>query len=224
MNRLVLVRSAAIRALCGAALIGLFLFLPAGTMDYPNAWLLLALLFVPMAVIGAVLAVRAPQLLEKRINMRERMRSQSRIIMLSGILLILSLVLSGLDFRFRWSPLPQWMIWTAAVLFLLGYTLYAEVLRENAWLSRTLEIQEGQQLVDTGLYGIVRHPMYMATVFIFLSMPLVLGSLAAFAVMLSYPLLLASRIAEEEQMLLRGLSGYAEYMKRVRWRMFPLIW
>jgi len=224
MNRLALVRSAAIRALCGAALIGLFLFLPAGTMDYPNAWLLLALLFVPMAVIGAVLAVRAPQLLEKRINMRERMRSQSRIIMLSGILLVLSLALSGLSFRFGWLQLPLWIVRTAALLFLTGYALYAEVLRENAWLSRTLEIQEGQKLVDTGLYGIVRHPMYAATILIFLSMPLVLGSLAALIVMLPYPLLLARRITEEEQMLLRGLSGYEDYTKRVLWRMIPFLW
>lgn len=224
MNRGSLLLSAACKALAGTALMGLLLFLPAGTLSYPHAWLLIALLFLPMVLLGIVLAAKAPQLLEKRMNMREREKTQIGVVALSGIQLVLMFVLAGLDFRFGWTRLPPWIVWVASLLFLAGYALYAEVLRENAWLSRTVEIQDGQQLVDTGLYGVVRHPMYSATVLLFLSMPLVLASLPAFAVMLPYPVLLAVRIANEEQVLLAGLPGYEAYRQRVRWRMIPFLW
>lgn len=224
MNKGSLLLSAACKALAGTALMGLLLFLPAGTLAYPHAWLLIALLFFPMVLLGIVLAAKAPQLLEKRMNMREREKTQIGVVALAGVQLVLTFVLAGLDFRFGWTHLPSWIVWVASLLFLAGYALYGEVLRENAWLSRTVEIQDGQQLVDTGLYGVVRHPMYSATVLLFLSMPLVLASLPAFAVMLPYPVLLAVRIANEEQVLLAGLPGYEAYRQRVRWRMIPFLW
>lgn len=216
--------SAAAKMLLGLFLMFSPLFGCAGTLRYPNAWLMLAILLIPMAAMGIVLAAKAPKLLEKRINMREKERSQMWVVALSGILILLMFALAGLDFRFGWSQLPKLCVFMAAALFLLGYALYAEVLRENAWLSRTVEIQQGQKLVDTGLYAVVRHPMYAAVVLIFLSMPLVLGSLPAFLLMLPYPILLAMRIHEEENMLTHGLEGYAEYKQRVRWRMIPFIW
>ena len=210
--------------LLGVVLIGALVFLPAGTLNFPNGWLFLAVLFIPMFGAGLVMMARNPYLLRKRLDAKEKEREQSNVVKLSGLMFIVGFVLAGLDFRFGWLPVPQWVSIVATVLFLLAYLMYAEVLRENTFLSRTIEVQENQTVVDTGLYGIVRHPMYSATLILFLSMPLVLGSLIAFVVFLTYPLLIAKRIRNEEQVLEEGLPGYKEYKEKVRWRMLPYIW
>ena len=208
----------------GVILVGALLFLPAGTLHWPAGWRLMALLFIPMFIAGLVMMAKNPDLLKKRLRAKEEQAEQSLVIKLSGLMFLVGFVLAGLDFRFGWLPLPGWVSPAASAAFLLAYVLYAEVLRENAYLSRTIEVQEGQKVIDTGLYGIVRHPMYSATVLLFLSMPLVLDSLIAFAVFLAYPLLIAKRIRNEEQVLTEGLPGYGEYCRRVKWRMLPLIW
>lgn len=210
--------------LLGVVLIGVLIFLPAGTLRFPNGWLFMAILFVPMFGAGLVMMAKNPYLLQKRLDAKEKEREQSLVVKLSGLMFIAGFVLAGLDFRFGWLPLPQLVSIVATVLFLLAYLMYAEVLRENTFLSRTIEVQENQTVVDTGLYGIVRHPMYSATVILFLSMPLVLGSLISFVVFLAYPLLIAKRIRNEEQVLEAGLPGYTEYKKKVRWRMIPYVW
>ncbi|MBQ8585771.1 MAG: isoprenylcysteine carboxylmethyltransferase family protein [Butyricicoccus sp.] len=210
--------------LAGLLVLGLLLFLPAGTLHYPAAWRLLGLLFVPMLIAGAVLFLKKPDLLEKRLRSKEKLKEQSMVIKLSGLMFVLGFVLAALDFRFGWLPLPLWVSDAASVVFLLAYLLYAEVLRENAYLSRTIEVQEGQKVIDTGLYGIVRHPMYSATILLFLSMPLVLGSLIAFVVFLPYPLLLVRRIRSEEQLLEAELEGYTAYKERVPCRLLPFFW
>lgn len=210
--------------LVGFLVLALLLFLPAGTLHYPAAWRLLGLLFVPMCIAGIVLLFKKPELLEKRLRSKEKLAEQSLVIKLSGLMFVLGFVLAALDFRFGWLPLPGWVSNTASIVFLLAYLLYAEVLRENAWISRTIEVQEGQKVVDTGLYGIVRHPMYSATILLFLSMPLVLGSLVSLVVFLPYPLLLALRIRGEERLLEAELDGYAAYKQRVRYRLIPFLW
>ena len=210
--------------LLGVVLIGVLIFLPAGTLRFPNGWLFMAILFVPMFGAGLVMMAKNPYLLQKRLDAKEKEREQSLVVKFSGLMFIAGFVLAGLDFRFGWLPLPQWVSIVATVLFLLAYLMYAEVLRENTFLSRTIEVQENQTVVDTGLYGIVRHPMYSATVPLFLSMPFVLGSLISFVVFLAYPLLIAKRIRNEEQVLEAGLPGYTEYKKKVRWRMIPYVW
>ena len=208
----------------GALLIGLMLFLPAGTLQYAGGWRFLALLFGPMLLLGIVLFLKAPDLLAKRLQHGESQKEQKQVIGLTAIQFMAMFILAGLDFRFGWSEVPEWAVWLAAGILLGSYGLYGEVMRENAWLSRTVEVQEGQQVVDTGLYGIVRHPMYAVTVWLFLSMPLVLESWAALAVMLPYPVLMAVRIKGEEELLEAELPGYAEYKKRVPWKMIPFIW
>lgn len=208
----------------GALLVGALIFLPAGTLRYWNGWLLMAILFLPMFCAGIVMMLKNPALLQKRLNARERQAEQGEVIKLSGLMFVLGFVLAGLNFRFRWLLLPDWACWAAAAVFLLSYLLYAEVLRENAYLSRTVEVQEGQKIIDTGLYGVVRHPMYAATLLLFLSMPLVLGSPVSFAVFLAYPLLIAKRIRNEEQVLEQGLAGYADYKRRVKYRLIPHLW
>ena len=208
----------------GVFLMMVLLFLPAGTVEYPGGWLLMGVLFIPMFFAGLVMMAVNPNLLRSRLNAKERESEQSMVIKLSGLMFLCGFVLAGLDFRFGWSKLPMWVNHAAAAAFLTAYALYAEVLRENAWLSRTIEVQEGQKVVSTGLYGIVRHPMYAATLLLFLSMPLVLGSVPAFAVFLVYPAILAKRIRNEEEVLARELPGYSEYMQKVRWRMIPYIW
>jgi len=208
----------------GILLMALLLFLPAGTLRYPGGWLLMALLFIPMVIAGFVLMAKNPGLLRKRLQMKEEQMAQKQVVALSGLMFIGGFVLSGLNFRYGWHTLPQWAVYGGAALFLLAYALYAEVLRENTWLSRSIEVQEGQQVVDTGLYGLVRHPMYFATILLFLSMPLVLGSIHAFLLFLVYPLLLVKRIRNEEDLLERELPGYREYKQKVRWRMLPFIW
>jgi len=212
------------RFLGGLVLLGLILFLSAGTLRWRQAWLLLGILFIPMLAAGLVMLVRAPDLLEKRLSAKEEQGEQRRVILYSALMFLAAFVAAGLSFRFGWLPLPEAVSWAAAGVFLLGYLLYARVLRENAWLSRTVEVQAGQRVVDTGLYGVVRHPMYMSTVLLFLSMPLVLGSPVAFAIMLAYLPIIVLRIRNEERVLEQGLPGYAEYMRRVRYRVIPFVW
>ena len=208
----------------GVVLIGALLFLPAWTLHYPQAWLLMGILFIPMFLAGLVMMAKNPSLLRSRLNAKEKEREQSLVVKLSGLMFLVGFVLAGLSFRFGWLMLPRWVNIVGAVLFLTSYALYAEVLRENTWLSRTIEVQEGQQVVSDGLYGVVRHPMYAVTVTLFLSMPLVLGSALAFAVFLAYPFIIAKRIRNEEEVLSRELKGYAEYKQKVKWRLIPFIW
>lgn len=216
--------NALLKFVSGLAAVGLLLFLPAGTLRYWNAWLFSALLFLPMLMVGILLFLKAPELLEKRLNTREQEGTQKAVVALSALIFCLGFVLAGLDFRFGWSHMPAWLVAAAAVLQLLSYGLYAEVMRENAYLSRTVEIQENQKVIDTGLYGVVRHPMYLAVTLLFLTIPLVLGSWPCFVLFLCTPALLVLRIRNEEQVLVRGLPGYTEYQQRVRWRLIPLIW
>ena len=208
----------------GVVLIGALLFLPAGTLHYPQGWLLMGILFIPMFIAGLVMMAKNPNLLQSRLNAKEKQREQSLVVKLSGLMFLCGFILAGLSFRFGWLMLPRWVSWLGAALFLLSYALYAEVLRENTWLSRTIEVQEGQTVVSTGLYGVVRHPMYAVTLILFLSMPLVLGSALAFVVFLAYPFIIMKRIRNEEEVLTRDLPGYAEYMQKVKWRLIPLIW
>lgn len=208
----------------GIGMIVLILFLPAGTWNYPNGLLFCGLLFVPMLILGAVLLWKAPDLLRKRLASKEKETAQKQVVGLSLLMFVGGFVVAGLDFRFGWSQMPGWVVTAASVVLLISYGLYAEVMRENAYLSRTVEVQEGQKVIDTGLYGLVRHPMYMATTTLFLSIPLVLGSWFAFAIFLLYPVLLVKRIQNEEAVLEAGLPGYVEYKQKVRYRMFPFIW
>lgn len=217
-------KQAVVKLLGGVLLLGLLLFLPAGTLHWWQGWLLMGVLFIPMFIAGLVMMEKSPELLKKRLNAREEQNDQKWVILLSGLIFTAAFVVAGLNFRFRWIVLPDWVSWAFAGVFLLGYGLYAEVLRENQWLSRTVEVQEGQTVVDTGLYGMVRHPMYMSTLVLFLSMPLVLGSLLSFVIMLAYIPIIARRIQNEEQVLEQGLPGYAEYRRKVRWKVIPCIW
>lgn len=208
----------------GLAFTAALLFWPTGTLFYPRGWLLIAVLFIPMLIAGTVMLKRSPQLLEKRLQAKEKQDEQRTVIALSCLMFTAGFALAGLDFRFGWTQLPAWLSCLAAVLFLLGYLMYAQVLRENAYAARVVEVQAGQKLIETGLYGIVRHPMYSATVLMFLSMPLVLGSGVAFLCFVFYPLLIAKRIRNEEMVLEAGLEGYSEYKIRVRWRLIPFLW
>ena len=219
-----LLRDGLIKYFAGLILLGVFLFLPAGTLRWGSGWLFLALLFIPMLILGIVLYLRAPGLLEKRLNAKEKQTAQKGVQAWSGLMFMAGFILAGLDFRFQWTAVPAWLVLAASLVFLLSYGMYAEVMRENAYLSRTVEVQEGQKVIDTGLYGIVRHPMYTATIFLFLSIPLVLGSWAAFPVFLVYPALMVIRIQNEELVLLAGLPGYAEYRNKVRYRLIPFLW
>lgn len=208
----------------GLLLVGLLLFLPAGTFAYWQAWLFIGILFVPMFIAGIVLIVRQPELLRKRLDAKEQQQEQKWVVALSGLMFIAVFVVAGLSHRFGWYMLPDWAVFVATVVFLAAYALYAEVMRENVWLSRTIEVQENQQVVSTGLYGIVRHPMYSATLLLFLSMPLVLASPWSFAIMLLYIPIIALRIRNEEQVLERELKGYTEYKQRVKYKLIPFIW
>ena len=216
--------SAGIKFLLGLVLVGLLVFLPAGTMDFFNGWLLIAVLFVLMLIAGVVMAISSPGLLRKRLNAKEKESEQKSVVAMSGIMFIAAFVVAGLNYRYAWIVMPSWAVWSAVALLLLSYAMYAEVLRENAYLSRNIEVQPGQKVVDTGLYGIVRHPMYLATILLFLSMPLVLGSLPSFVIMLAYIPLIVKRIRNEEKVLLEGLGGYEEYCKRVKYRIIPFVW
>lgn len=208
----------------GVVAIGILLFLPAETFHYWKAWLLMGILFIPMLFAGIVLLLKNPDLLKKRLNTKESQAEQRLVINLSVAMFLLGFVLAGLNFRFGWIIAPDWLSWTGTAIFLLSYMLYAEVLKENAYLSRTVEVQKGQKVVDTGLYGIVRHPMYTITIFLFLSMPLVLGSLISFVVFLAYPVIIAKRIINEEAVLEKDLDGYTEYKKKVKYKIIPYLW
>ena len=210
--------------IAGVILLALLLFVPAGTLRWQNGWLLMGLLFVPMFLAGLVMMAKSPELLRKRLNAKEEESEQRAVIVLSGVMFLAGFVLAGLDHRFGWTVLPRGVVVAASIVFLLSYLLYAEVLRENAYLSRTIEVQEGQKVIDTGLYGVVRHPMYAVTIFLFLSMPLILGSLPSFVLFLAYPAIIARRIRNEEQVLAAGLEGYADYTRRVKYRVIPWIW
>lgn len=212
------------KLISGLLLVGFLLFLPAGTFLYWNGWLLIAVLFVPMIVAGFVMMKKNPELLRKRLNAKEEQSEQKTVIVLSGVMFIAAFIVAGLNFRFGWIVFPNWIVYVATAVFLLGYILYAEVLRENAYLSRTVEIQENQKVIDAGLYGIVRHPMYMSTFLLFLSMPLVLGSVISFVIMLVYIPIIAKRIRNEEQVLEEGLAGYSDYKKRVKYKIIPYVW
>jgi protein-S-isoprenylcysteine O-methyltransferase Ste14 len=216
--------SAITKYIIGFIFVGAFLFLPAWTFNYFGAWLFMAVLFIPILIMGIVLFLKSPELLEKRLNNKEKEKTQKGVIALSGLMFSIGFVVSALDFRFSWSRLPMWLMITAAVLFLVGYALFAEVTRENAYLSRTVEVQDGQKVVSTGLYGIVRHPMYTSTIVMFLAMPMVLGSLWAAIPMLLYIPIIAIRIQDEEQLLHTALAGYTAYCAKVRWRLMPLVW
>ena len=216
--------SALAKYLAGLFLVGLILFLPAGTLQYPNGWRFCALLFLPMLLLGIILFLKAPALLEKRLHSRENQAAQKQVVGIAALMFMGGFVLAGLDFRFGWTRVPVWLINAASILLLVSYGLYAEVMRENAWLSRTVEVREGQQVVDTGLYGIVRHPMYAVTTLLFLSIPLVLGSWISFVVFLIYPVLMAKRIQGEEALLEKELPGYRQYQKKVKYRMIPFLW
>ena len=208
----------------GVLLVGLLVFLPARTLHYPQGWLFLGILFIPMFLAGLVMMVRNPALLKRRLDAKEKHAEQDRLVKLSGLMFLAGFILAGLTFRFNWFVLPMEVSLGAAVIFLLAYALYAEVLRENTWLSRTIEVQENQTVVDTGLYGIVRHPMYSATLLLFLSMPLVLGSLPSFVVFLVYPALIVGRLKHEETVLEQELAGYAAYKTKVKYRLIPFLW
>ena len=205
-------------------LVGLLIFLPAGTLNYTYGWLLIALLFVPMLIAGFVMVVKSPELLQKRLDAKEKQGTQKGVVAFSGLMFIAGFVVAGLDFRFGWSYVPEWVAVVASVLFLVAYGLYAEVMRENAYLSRTIKVEEDQKVVDTGLYGIVRHPMYAVTVLLFLMIPLILHSWYALIVFAFYPAIIVVRLKEEEELLTRELNGYAEYKKKVKWRIIPYIW
>ena len=216
--------SAFVKVVLGVALIGILLFLPAGTLAFAGAWRLFAALFIPMLVMGVVMLIFSPELLRRRLASKEERSTQQGVVRYTGLLFIISFVVAGLDFRFGWLPLPGWVNWAAAVVFLVAYLLYAEVLRENTYLSRTIEVQESQTVVDTGLYGIVRHPMYAVTLLLFLSMPFVLGSFLSFLCFLPYPFLIAKRLLHEEAFLEQELTGYKEYKEKVKYRLIAGIW
>lgn len=216
--------NAFIKFTLGLLLVTALLFLPAGSFCYFNGWLFIGLLFVPMLILGAVMLFKAPHLLQKRLNAKETEKTQKGVVALSGLLFLCGFIVAGLDFRFGWSAVPLWVVILSSVVLLVSYALYGEVMRENAYLSRTVEVQEDQIVIDTGLYGIVRHPMYAVTVWLFLSIPVVLGSWWSLLCFLPYVAVIAVRIRNEEKVLEEGLKGYSEYKKRVKYRLFPFIW
>lgn len=223
MNKSLLIQ-ALTKFLAGIVLVALLLFLPAASFAYWQAWLLMGILFVPMFFVGIILLLKSPDLLRKRLNAKEKDSEQKAVVAISGCLFLIAFIVAGLNWRFQWLLLPDWVVYAASALFVASYFLYAEVLRENAYLSRTIEVQENQKVIDTGLYGIVRHPMYAATAILFLAMPLVLGSFPSFVIMLGYIPVIVKRIRGEESVLEEGLAGYKAYKKKVKYRLFPFIW
>ena len=210
--------------LLGFILVSLLIFLPAGSFYYPNGWLFLGVLFIPMFIAGIVMMIKSPELLKKRLNAKEKESKQKEVIAFSGLMFLAGFIISGLNYRYSWIVLPDKVVIISSVIFIIAYILYAEVLRENTYLSRTIEVQENQKVVDSGLYGIVRHPMYAITVLLFLSMPLVLGSIISFVIFLVYPFIIAKRIKNEEEVLEKGLEGYTEYKNKVKYKMIPFVW
>ena len=216
--------SAITKVCLGVFLVGLLLFLPAGTLSYWNGWLFIGILFIPMIIAGFILMMKNPKLLESRLNAKEKENEQKEVVALSGIMFIIGFILAGLNYRYQWLVLPKSIVIIGSIIFILSYIIYAEVLRENTYLSRTIEVQKDQKVIDTGLYSIVRHPMYMATIFLFLSMPLILGSIYSLIVFLIYPFLINKRIKNEEKVLEKDLKGYKEYKKKVKYKCIPFIW
>ncbi len=216
--------NALIKFIMGLLLVGALLFLPAGSFGYINGWLFIGLLFIPMLLLGIVMFFKSPELLEKRLNAKETEKTQKGVVAMSGLLFLCGFVLAGFDYRFAWSEVPTWVVIAASVILLVSYALYAEIMRENAYLSRTIEVQENQKVVDTGLYGIVRHPMYAVTLWLFLAIPIILGSWWSLLCFLPYIAVIVVRIINEEKVLESGLEGYTEYKKRVKYRLFPFIW
>lgn len=216
--------SAIVKFAIGLILVGALIFLPAGSFYYTNGWLFIGLLFVPMMMLGLILLIKSPEMLEKRLRAKEKENTQRGVVATTGLLFVAGFVVAGLDFRFGWSEMPIWVVMISSAVLLVSYALYAEVMRENAYLSRNIEVQRDQRVVDTGLYSVVRHPMYAVTVWMFLSIPLVLGSWWSLLCFLPYILLIAVRIQNEEKILEAGLDGYSEYKKRVKYRIFPFVW
>lgn len=212
------------RFISGVVMVAVMLLWPAGSWGYWNAWLLMGVLFIPILVLGIVMLIHSPELLRKRLEGKEKEKQQRWVVALSGVMFIASFVVAGFNFRFAWTTLPDWVTWIGVAIFLLSYVLYAEVMRENAYLSRTIEIQQGQRVIDTGLYSIVRHPMYSATILMFLSIPLILSSIISFVIMLVYIPIIAIRIKNEERILEDGLRGYKEYKQRVKYKIIPFVW
>lgn len=223
MNSKLLLQALA-KFFCGLVIIGLLLFVPAGSLKYMQAWLFIGVLFVPMFIAGIIMIFKSPELLKKRLNAKEEESEQKAVLALSALMFLASFIVAGLNFRFGWIILPNLVSYAATVVFLFAYALYAEVMRENEYLSRTVEVQENQKVISTGLYGVVRHPMYMSTLLLFLAMPLVLGSIISFAIMLLYIPIIAKRISNEEAVLEAGLEGYTEYKKKVKYKVIPYIW
>ena len=215
---------AIIKFLVGVILVGLLLFIPANTINYFNAWLLMGLLFIPMFIAGIIMMIKSPDLLLRRLNIKEREQEQKEVVLLSGLMFIIGFIVAGLNYRYGWNTVPNVIVLISSGLFILSYIMYAVVLKENTYLSRTIEVEENQKVVDTGLYGIVRHPMYSITLFLILSMPLILGSLYSFMVFLIYPFVIIKRIKNEEKVLEKELNGYIEYKKKVKYRLIPFIW
>ena len=216
--------SAITKFLLGVALVGLLIFLPAGSLSFWSGWLLMGILFIPMFFAGIIMMFKNPDLFKSRLSAKEIRKEQSLVVKLSGLMFVLGFIVAGLSFRFDWYILPKGVVIGAAVVFLVAYILYAEVLRENTYLSRTIEVKENQKVIDTGMYGIVRHPMYSVTLLLFLSMPLVLGSVYSFLIFLAYPFIIAKRIKDEEEFLEKELGGYAQYKQKVKYRLIPFVW
>lgn len=215
---------AIIKFILGVLLVGLLIFISAGSINYLNGWLLMGLLFIPMFIAGIIMLLKDPNLLKARLDVREEESEQRSVIVLSGLMFLLGFILAGLNFRFGWTKLPNIVVISACVVFVLSYIMYAEVLRENSFLSRTIEVQDNQKVIDTGLYKLVRHPMYLATIFLFLSMPLILNSIISFVIFLFYPFIIIKRLNNEEKVLLKNLKGYKEYTKKVKYKLIPYIW
>lgn len=215
---------AIIKFIFGVVIIGALLFIPANTINYWNAWLFMGLLFIPMFLAGIVMMIKSPDLLKKRLNAKEKESEQKQVILFSGLMFLTGFIVAGLNYKYKWIEVSNSVVIASSIIFLIAYILYAEVLRENAYLSRTIEVQENQKVVDTGLYGIVRHPMYAVTVLLFLSMPLILGSVISFIIFLVYPFIISKRIKNEEEVLEKELEGYSDYKKKVKYKMIPFIW
>lgn len=215
---------AIIKFILGVVVIGLLLFIPANTIYYWNGWLFMGLLFIPMFIAGIILMIKNPELLRKRLNAKEKENEQKKVIAVSGLMFLLGFIIAGLNYKYNWIVIPNIVVIVSSILFILAYILYAEVLRENTYLSRTIEVQENQKVIDTGLYGVVRHPMYAITILLFLTMPLILGSIVSFVIFLVYPIIISKRIKNEEKVLEKELLGYAEYKKKVKYKVIPFIW
>ena len=223
-DKMKLIINAITKFILGVVVIGTLLFIPAGSFKFFNGWLFILMLFIPMFIVGIILMIKNPDLLRKRLNAREKENNQKEVLLYSGIMFIIGFIIAGFNFKYKWIELPNIVVIISSIIFVISYILYAEVLRENAYLSRTIEVQENQKVIDTGLYGIIRHPMYAVTILLFLSMPLVLGSLISFVIFLVYPFIINKRIKNEEEVLEKELDGYIEYKKKVKYKIVPFIW